>query len=281
MQSLDTTVTPAHAPASHPALATLRAHWPEYLIEAWALGMFMVSAGVITTLFDYPGSPVNRALSDSDLQRVLTGVCMGITAMALIYSPWGKRSGAHMNPAVTLTFLRLGHVAGWDAFFYIVAQFVGGTVGVLLVLALLGDAFAQPPVRFVATLPGSHGVALAFIAELAISFVMMAAILHFSNSRPLMRYTGICAGILVATWIGIEGPLSGMSMNPARTFASALPANVWTAFWIYMLAPAMGMQAAASLFLWRKGRDAVGCAKLMHTSDQRCIHCGYEPPTQH
>jgi aquaporin Z len=281
MQTFDTTVTPAHAPASSAALRMLRAHWPEYLIEAWALGMFMISAGAITTLFDYPGSPVNRILGDSDLQRVLTGACMGITAIALIYSPWGKRSGAHMNPAVTLTFLRLGHVAGWDALFYIVAQFAGGTAGVLLVLAMLGDAFAQPPVRFVATLPGPHGVAVAFIAEFVISFLMMTAILHFSSSRRLMRFTGICAGIQVATWICIEGPLSGMSMNPARTFASALPANLWTAFWIYMLAPVVGMQAAASLFLWRKGGDAMTCAKLMHTDDQRCIHCGYEPPTKH
>ncbi len=187
------------------AVRTLRAHWPEYLIEGWALGMFMISAGVITTLFDYPGSPVNRALHDSDLQRVLIGACMGLTAMALIYSPWGKRSGAHMNPAVTLTFLRLGHVARWDALFYIVAQFIGGTLGVLLVWMLLGEAFANPPIRYVATLPGAHGVSVALLAEFVISFVMMTTILRVSNSQRLMRYTGICAGVLVAIWIGIEG----------------------------------------------------------------------------
>lgn len=261
------------------AVRTLRAHWPEYLIEGWALGMFMISAGVITTLFDYPGSPVNRALHDSDLQRVLIGACMGLTAMALIYSPWGKRSGAHMNPAVTLTFLRLGHVARWDALFYIVAQFIGGTLGVLLVWMLLGEAFANPPIRYVATLPGAHGVSVALLAEFAISFVMMTTILRLSNSQRLMRYTGICAGVLVAIWIGIEAPLSGMSMNPARTFASALPGNVWTAFWIYALAPIAGMQAAAALFVWQRGRSAVKCSKLLHTSDQRCIHCGYQPLT--
>ena len=257
----------------------LRAHWPEYLIEGWALGMFMVSAGLLTTLFDYPDSPVSHALHDGTVQRILIGICMGLTAVALIYSPWGKRSGAHMNPAVTLTFLRLGHVSRWDAFFYIVAQFIGGTIGVLLVLAILGDAFTQPPIRYVATVPGAHGVAAALIAELTISFLMMTTILHVSNSQRLMRYAGLCAGVLVATWISIEAPLSGMSMNPARTFASALPSNVWTGFWIYMVAPVVGMQAAASLFVWRRGRDAVKCSKLMHTTDQRCIHCGYRPPT--
>jgi aquaporin Z len=258
-------------------LSALHRHWPEYLIEGWALGMFMISAGAVTTLFDYPGSPLNQALQDGDLRRVLTGICMGLTAMALIYSPWGKRSGAHMNPAVTLTFLRLGHVAHWDAVFYIVAQFVGATLGVLIVLAVLGDAFAEPPVRYVATLPGMRGVWVALLAELAISFAMMTTILRASNSPQLMRFTGIFAGILVATWISVEAPLSGMSMNPARTFASALPANVWTGFWLYMLAPVAGMQAAAALFTWQRGRSAVKCSKLIHADDQRCIHCGYEP----
>jgi aquaporin Z len=210
---------------------------------------------------------------------VLIGICMGLTAMALIYSPWGKRSGAHMNPAVTLTFLRLGHVARWDALFYIVAQFAGGTLGVLLVWSVLGEAFANPPIRYVATLPGAHGVSVALLAEFAISFAMMTTILRTSNSPRLMQYTGICAGVLVAIWISIEGPLSGMSMNPARTFASALPGNIWTAFWIYVLAPIAGMQAAAALFVWRRGRGAVKCSKLMHTTDQRCIHCGYRPHT--
>jgi len=258
-------------------IAALRAHWPEYLIEGWALGMFMISAGVVTTLFDYPGSQLNHAVHDGDLRRVLTGVCMGLTAIALIYSPWGRRSGAHMNPAVTLTFLRLGHVASWDALFYIVAQLLGGTIGVLVVLAALGDAFAEPPVRYVATLPGMRGVWVALLAELAISFAMMTMILRASNSPRLMRYTGVFAGILVATWISIEGPLSGMSMNPARTFASALPANVWTGFWLYMIAPVAGMQAAAVLYTWQRGSSAVQCSKLIHSNDQRCIHCGYEP----
>ena len=108
---------------------------------------------------------------------------------------------------------------------------------------------------------------------------MMTMILRVSNSQRLKRYTGLCAGVLVAIWIGIEAPLSGMSMNPARTFASALPGNLWTAFWIYALAPVAGMQAAAALFVRQRGRSAVKCSKLMHTADQRCIHCGYQPLT--
>jgi aquaporin Z len=261
------------------AVQILRAHWPEYLIEGWALGMFMISAGLVTTLFDSPDSPVNRAVHDSDAQRVLIGVCMGLTAMALIYSPWGKRSGAHMNPAVTLTFLRLGHVARWDALFYVVAQFAGGTLGVVLVWGVLGDVFAHPPIRYVATLPGAHGVSVALLAEFAISFVMMTMILRVSNSPRLMRYTGICAGVLVALWISIEGPLSGMSMNPARSLASAAHAGWWSAFWIYVTAPPLGMLAAAECRL-RLVRGPVGrCAKLHHDNPMRCIfRCAYPGP---
>jgi aquaporin Z len=93
----------------------MRKHWPEYLMEAWGLGTFMVSAGLVTTLLEYPHSPIEQAIGSPDLRRVLIGLAMGFTAIAIIYSPWGKRCGAHLNPAVTLTFLRLGKIKALDA----------------------------------------------------------------------------------------------------------------------------------------------------------------------
>ena len=255
----------------------LRSHWPEYLIEGWALGTFMLSACVFATLFDYPNSSVHRLLPDADLRRVLTGVAMGLTAVAIIYSPLGKRSGAHMNPAVTLTFLRLGKVARWDALFYILAQFVGGTLGVLTAWALLGNALAAPPVEFATTHPGTRGELAALVAEFGISMGMMLMILAVSNHARLARYTGLFAGALVATYISLEGPLSGMSMNPARSFASAAPAGGSMSLWIYFLAPVAGMWCASLLYCALRGRARVGCAKLLHPNDVRCIHCGYEP----
>src|ERR1700757_4481438 len=97
------------------ALASLRAHWPEYLMEAALLGTFMVSACVFGALYEFPHSPVHGAITSSLLRRILMGISMGLTAVALIYSPWGKQSGAHINPSVTITFLRLGKVKAWDA----------------------------------------------------------------------------------------------------------------------------------------------------------------------
>lgn len=255
------------------AARALREHWPEYAIEAWALGMFMISAAVCATLFEYPGSPLHRAIDNDDLRRILVGVAMGLTAIALIYSPWGQRSGAHMNPAVTLTFLTLGKVRGWDAFFYIVAQFAGGSLGVLAAYAVLGPAFAAPPVQFAITQPGVAGPWPALAAEFSISALMMLAILTVSGHERLAKYTGLLAGLLVAAFISLEAPLSGMSMNPARSFASLLPTAMWDAYWIYLLAPLLGMQFGALLH----GSRQTHCAKLIHGAGQRCIHCGYEP----
>jgi aquaporin Z len=256
---------------------SLRRHWPEYLIEAWALGTFMVAAGLTATLLGSPASPVSRALPDPMLRNVVAGIAMGLTAIAIIHSPWGKRSGAHMNPAVTLAFLRLGKVHGWDALFFMVAQVAGGTLGVLLVAAVLGGLFTDPPVSYAATLPGPAGPRIAFVAELAISCGLMFTVLLLSASARLAPFTGVAAGCLVATYISFEAPLSGMSMNPARTFASAAPGMLWQHFWIYLTAPVLGMLAGAQLFLAVRGARRTGCAKLLHPAEARCIHCGYEP----
>jgi aquaporin Z len=266
------------------ALDALRRHWPEYLMEAWGLGMFMVSAGLFATLLWYPGSPVAQALPDGMMRRAVMGLAMGLTAIGIIYSPWGQRSGAHINPAVTLTFWRLGKVAAWDAIFYIAAQFVGGLLGVLAVLALLGLAFADPPVSYVATLPGPGGVTVALIAEAAISFGLMLTVLFATNTPRLMRLTGVFAGVLVATYITFEAPLSGMSMNPARTLASALPGELWRGFWIYFVGPIGGMLLAVEAYRRLRRTPHVFCAKLNHHTHRRCIfHCGYASgagPTQ-
>jgi aquaporin Z len=148
---------------------------------------------------------------------------------------------------------------------------------VLLVARVFGAAFTSPPVRYAATLPGPGGVAIAFVAELAISALLIFAVLMVSNTPRIARYTGVVAGVLVTTYISVEAPLSGMSMNPARSFASAVPALLWQDFWIYVTAPVLGMLAGAQLFLFARGAQGAACAKLMHPTDQRCIHCGYEP----
>jgi len=256
------------------ALASLRAHWPEYVMEGALLGVFMISACVFTALFEYPSSPLRQMLSSALLRRIFVGVAMGLTAVGIIYSPWGKQSGAHINPSVTLTFLRLDKIKFWDAAFYVLAQFIGATLAVYATAIFLGQQIADPAVRYAVTVPGPEGPWVALIAEFAISAGLMAAVLYSSNHHRLDSYTGLFAGIMVAAYIIFEAPASGMSMNPARTFGSALPAGVWDGVAIYLTAPPLGMLFAAEGYLWWSGKHAAKCCKLHHNTDKRCIFCG-------
>jgi aquaporin Z len=122
--------------------------------------------------------------------------------------------------------------------------------------------------------PGPAGPSVALLAEFVIAAGMMSAVLYFSNHHTLDRYTGLFAGTLVAVYITLEAPFSGMSMNLARTVGSAFSADVWNALWVYVTAPPLGMLAAAEFYLWRQGRAAVKCCKLHHNNDKRCIFCG-------
>jgi aquaporin Z len=256
--------------------AALTRHWPEYLMEAAGLGLFMVSASAFAVLLFHPRSPVMPLIEGGVARRALMGLAMALTAVALIYSPWGRQSGAHFNPAVTLTFFRLGKIEAWDAAFYVAAQFAGGVSGMLLVAAVAGSFIGNPAVNYVVTVPGASGVTVAFAAEAVIAFCTMTTVLAVSNSPRWAGFTGLCAGALVAAYITLEAPLSGMSLNPARTFASALPADVWRAFWIYLTAPVAGMLLAAELRV-RWARRPVVCAKLQHDQSTRCIFCHYTP----
>jgi len=252
-------------------LGALKLRWPEYLMEAFGLGVFMVSACMFATLLQHPSSPVRQQIFDPVIRRVLMGMAMGLTAIGIVFSPWGKQSGAHINPSFTLTFARLGKVKPWDAVFYIVSQFAGAITGVYLSSLVLGNLISHPSINYAATIPGSHGVGVAFVAEAIISFILMTVVLNVSNAEKLARYTGFFAGALVMTYISIEDPFSGMSMNPARTFSSALPARAWTALWIYFTAPPVGMLLAAEVYIRTRGTHKVFCAKYHHHNNKRCI----------
>ena len=258
-------------------LRTLARHWPEYLIEGALLGCFMLSASFFGVLLEHPASPVRAAIPDEFLRRTLMGLAMGLTALALVYSRFGLRSGAHINPSVTLTFLRLGKVCGTDALCYAIAQFAGAALGMLVASLLLSRWIADPHVHYVATLPGARGLMVAFVAEVAISFALMGVVLVAASHPRLAPHTGFFAAACVWAWITFEAPLSGMSMNPARSFGSALAALDGRGLWIYFIAPPLGMLAAAELSRFIPRWRAVACAKLVHDLRYRCIFCGHHP----
>lgn len=253
-------------------------HWPEYAIEATCLALFMIAAAGIATILQHPASPLS-GWNAPLLQRIPMGVAMGLTNAALVYSRLGARSGAHMNPAVTLTFLRLRKIAPVDAAGYVLAQFAGGFVGIWLATLAFAGLPAHPSVNFVATVPGSAGPAVAFAAEVAMSFLLMTVILRMTNTPRLARFAGVGASLLVATYIIVEAPLSGMSMNPARTLGSNALASMWSTLWVYLFAPPLGMLLAGEWYSRRNGHASARCAKLHHATSARCIfYCHYQEP---
>jgi aquaporin Z len=191
----------------------------------------------------------------------MMGMAMGCTAVAIIYSPWGKYSGAHMNPAITFTMLMLRKMDRIDACFYMVFQFLGALTGLFIVNLFLKSTLELPAINYIQTLPGDSQSS-AFGAEYIISFLLSEMILISSNHKKFRNHTGLFAGILIILFIAIESPFSGMSMNPARTIASAFLAQNFTYVWIYFLAPVLGMLSAAFIWKW------VICKK-------NTFHCSY------
>lgn len=238
-------------------------HWLLYLDEAAELAIFMISACCFTVwLFD-PAYPAVHRLAGNALRRLLMGTAMGITAILIIHSPMGKRSGAHFNPAITMTYLRLGKIEVWDAVFYVIFQFLGGAFGVAVSSICLGNSIAVPTVDYAATVPGRYGIAAAFFAELFMATLLMAVVLWFSNRPSLAVYTSYLVGILIMFYILLFAPVSGFSINPARTTGSAIFAHVWTAVWLYFVAPVLGMMLAAEMHVRMYGVDKILCAKLL------------------
>lgn len=240
------------------------------------LGLFMASVGIFAGLIFSPASPAAGVFT-SDAQRSLAmGAAMGATLIALVYSPLGAFSGAHMNPAVTVAFLRLGRIRPIDAMGYIAAQLAGGLLGAVAIGAAVGPAFTDEPVRWAATTPGEFGIPAAFAAEFGMTLLLMLTVLTASNHASTARWTGLIAAAIVAAYITVESPVSGMSMNPARTLASALPSGVFDSIWIYFTAPVAGMLAAAEIFARLRCFPTAHCCKLNHQGP--CDHCGCDGP---
>jgi aquaporin Z len=229
-----------------------------YLQEALGLAIFMISACFFSAMLEGKDGLLHKAIPDTTIRSVMMGLLMGLTALFIFYSRITAPSGSHINPAVTLVFLRLGKTCPRDAFFYILFQLAGGLVAVYAMAFLMGNLLTEEPVHYAVTVPGKYGVAAAAMVELLIGFVMISMVLFSSESEKLKKYTRPIAGLLVCLNVIFAGPVSGFGMNPARTLASAIPAHTYTAFWIYMIMPFIGMLAAAEFFLFIQNRNKSG-----------------------
>ena len=263
------------------SLVTFARDWRLYVCEGVELALFMISACVFTVVLFHPGYAALRWVPSAWGRRGVMGVAMGLTAVGIIHSPMGKLSGAHFNPAITLTYLRLGKIRVEDACFYVAAQFAGGVLGVGVSALLLGAQLAAPGVDYAATLPGVGGTAGAFAAELLMATVLMGVVLCTSNRPGIAPYTSWCVGLLIAMYIVLFAPVSGFSINPARTVGSAVFARVWTALWVYFAAPLAGMMLAAEAYLRAEGEDRILCAKLHPDAGYPCPFLCHFPGHRH
>jgi aquaporin Z len=233
-------------------------NWIHYLREALGLAIFMISACFFSAMFFSRQSPWYSLFPSYMARNLVMGAMMGLSALFIFYSKWTAPSGSHINPAVTLTFLRLNKMCRYDATFFMLFQAMGGILAVCLMQLIMGPLLTTEPVHYAVTVPGKYGIIPALITEFLISFVTMIMVLFTAHRDKWKRYTRIFAAFLVFTWVMLAGPISGFGMNPARSLASALPSGIWTTFWIYVICPFAGMLLAAEVFLFaerRKGKN--------------------------
>lgn len=252
----------------------MRRNLPIYLCE-FAGTALMLFWGITAVGFMWgQGSPIPE-ISSPALRRLITGILFAGGATAVVYSSLGQRSGGHINPAVTLAFWRLGKIGIADAAAYVVAQFLGAFAGAAAARLTWGPLVQS--VQYAATLPGvGWGWPGALIAEAIITFALAFTIFICVNKPRVAARTGLIAGSLVALLVTIEAPVSGTSLNPARSIAPAALVPTFQDQWIYLVGPVAGALIAASAYQQRWGGSTV-CAKLYHTARYPCPFgtCGY------
>lgn len=261
------------APPFRPAPPSL---WP-YLAEFVGV-MILLSVGLSAVTIDFAaGSPVPGWIPDPLVRRLLTGAIFAGTGTLIVYSVLGRISGGHLNPAMTLAFLRAGKVRPGTAAGYMLAQVGGALAGAALVRLAWGDLATSVGVG--ATTPGASGPLVAFVAEVVMTFLLVTLVLRMVGDPRLARYTGVAAGVLVTFLVTVVAPISGTSLNPARSLGPAVVAGVYTDLWLYLVAPVVG--ALAAVWLLMRAARPIPCAKLYHTDDFACHFpdCAYRALT--
>jgi aquaporin NIP len=197
------------------------------------------------------GAIVANAEYDAALGAVGVSLVFGLIIMVMIYAT-GHLSGAHINPAVTIAFTLSRHFPARDAAAYIAAQLIGATAGALVLLAVWPDQ----PADLGATVP-SVGIGSAFVYELVLTAFLMFVIIAVATDT---RAVGAAAAIAIGGTVGLDalfgGPVTGASMNPARSFGPALAAGQWNDFWIYVAGPVAGAALGAFAYQAVRGDKA-------------------------
>jgi MIP family channel proteins len=197
------------------------------------------------------GAAVADARYGGVLGAVGVGLVFGLVIMAMVYAT-GHLSGAHVNPAVTLAFALTRHFPGRETAAYVAAQVAGAIAGALLLLAVWPDQ----PAELGATVP-AVGAESALVYEAVLTALLMFVIMAVATDT---RAVGAGAAIAIGGAVGLDalfgGPVTGASMNPARSLGPALASGTWTDFWIYVVGPVIGAAAGALAYQLVRGAAA-------------------------
>ena len=238
-------------------IGIIQKHWKFYLMEAAGLAGFVILAGAVFTYSENPDLPVMHGWLRFHpfLRKLPLALIMGVYVWATTLL-MGKRSGAHMNPAVTWIFYRIKNISFTDALFYTIAQFLGAVFGAWLLTYVLGSLFSNHLIDYGVTKPKpQYGAETAFIGEFIISFILMSMILCFNSYKNLEKFSALATGILLTLFLIFEIQYSGMSLNPARSFAGSFAANEWKVLWVYFIAPPVAMLIAVEIFRFFLSRN--------------------------
>jgi len=223
-----------------------------YLSECIGTALLVGVGLSVVILNNGDGSPIRAWIPDAGIRRALTGFLFGTTGCLITLSPVGRISGAHINPIVSIAFLLKRKMSWPHTLGYITAQMIGSVIGAL---PLLWWGTWGQSVQYGATLPLPGRTTAAFIGETITSFLLIAGLFFFIGHKKLRRFTPFLIPPLYCLMVWAEGPLSGTSTNPARSFGPAVVSGIWTGYWLYWVAPVLGAVIAVLLFempfLWK------------------------------
>jgi aquaporin Z len=199
--------------------------------------LVLIGLSLVIVMFG-TGSPMLRILPNEGLRRLITGFLFGTTGALIAISPVGKESGAHINPAVTMTFWLFGKIDSRIAASYVLAQVAGALLGSLPLLAWgsMGQSVA-----YGATLPGQgYAIEMVFLGEVVTTFIMVSLLVVFIGFRQLRQFTPALFPFLYAMMVYVEAPISGTSTNPVRSLGPAIVSGQWDGWWIFWIGPLIG-----------------------------------------